>query len=106
VPSANDPLERLLRRVALADDSRALAELPALDARTHALVRLGALISLDAATTSYRCAVELAWGAGATDEDILGVLATVAPAAGIARTVAAAPGLALALGYDVEEELT
>jgi len=95
VQSAADPLERLLRRVALGDDGGGLDELTALDAKAHALVRLGALISLGAATTSYRCAVELAYAGGATDEDILGVLSSVAPAAGIARTVAAAPGLAL-----------
>ncbi len=108
-----DPLERLLRRAALNDDGvvEALAVengdmWPALDERTHALVRLGALISLGASTTSYRCAVERAYAAGATEEDILGALSAVAPAAGLARAVAAAPGLALALGYDVEDDLT
>jgi 4-carboxymuconolactone decarboxylase len=105
VPATVDPLERLLRRVALSDDGQPLEELPALDSKTHALVRLGALISLGAVTTSYRCAVERAYAAGATDEDIVGVLSTAAPAAGIARTMAAAPRLALALGYDVEEDL-
>ena len=79
---------------------------PALDSKTGALVRLGALISLGASTTSYRLAVEVAYAAGATDEEIVGVLAAVAPAAGTARAVAAAPGLALALGYDVEDDLT
>jgi alkylhydroperoxidase/carboxymuconolactone decarboxylase family protein YurZ len=79
---------------------------PALDPKTRALVRLGALISLGAPTTSYRCAVELAYAAGATDEEMLGGLSTVAPSAGLTRAVAAAPGLALALGYDVEDDLT
>lgn len=110
-----DPLERLLRRLALNDDQVARSVLtinggaeafPGLDSKTHALVRLGALISLGASTTSYRFAVELAHSAGATDEELLGVLSTVAPAAGLARAVAAAPGLALALGYDVEDDLT
>jgi alkylhydroperoxidase/carboxymuconolactone decarboxylase family protein YurZ len=107
----SDRLERLLRRIAL-DDQNALRssladeDCPSLDDRTDALVRLGALISLGASTTSYRCAVERAYATGATDEDILGTLSAVAPAAGRARTVAAAPGLALALGYDVEDDLT
>jgi alkylhydroperoxidase/carboxymuconolactone decarboxylase family protein YurZ len=112
---ASDPLERLLRRLALNDDNvvgRLLADgqggepFPTLDPKTYALVRLGALISLGAPTTCYRFTIELAYGAGATDEEILGVLSTVAPAAGLARVVDAAPGLALALGYDVEEDLT
>jgi 4-carboxymuconolactone decarboxylase len=112
---APDPLEHLLRRLALSDDAvvesvladrRGAGPFPALDCKTHALVRLGALIALDAPTTSYRCTVELAHTAGATDEEILGVLSAVGPAAGLARAVAAAPGLALALGYDVEEDLT
>lgn len=108
---AADPLERLLRRIALNDHS-ALGSppggdlSPALDARTGALVRLAALISIGASTTSYRCAVESAYAGGATDEEILGTLTAVAPAAGFARAVAAAPGLALALGYDVEDDLT
>ena len=111
---AVDPLERLLRRLALGNDGvveSVLADdrqgaFPALDSKTGALVRLGALISLGASTTSYRLAVEGAYAAGATDEEIVGVLAAVAPAAGTARAVAAAPGLALALGYDVEDDLT
>ncbi|HEU0024845.1 MAG TPA: carboxymuconolactone decarboxylase family protein [Thermoleophilaceae bacterium] len=112
---AADPLERLLRRLALnddrvvgavLDDERGDRSFPALDPKTSALVRLGALISLGAPTTCYRYAVEVAYAAGATDEEILGVLSAVGPAAGAARAVAAAPGLALALGYDVEEDLT
>lgn len=101
---ALDPLERLLRRLALGNDD--VGAFPALDPKTGALVRLGALISLGASTTSYRLAVEVAYSAGATDEEIVGVLTAVAPSAGTARAVAAAPGLALALGYDVEDDLT
>jgi alkylhydroperoxidase/carboxymuconolactone decarboxylase family protein YurZ len=112
---AADPLERLLRRLALDDDDAVRSLLadgpgverfPTLEPKLHALVRLGSLISLGASTTSYRCTIELAYAAGATDEEILGALSAVGPAAGAARVVAAAPGLALALGYDVEEDLT
>jgi 4-carboxymuconolactone decarboxylase len=112
---AADPLEAVLRRLALSDDgvvasvladARGVGPFPALDRKTYALVRLGSLIALGASTTSYRLTVERAHEAGATDEEILGVLSAVGPAAGLARAVAAAPGLALALGYDVEEDLT
>ena len=112
---ASDPLERLLRRLALNDDNvvgvlladgEGVEPFPTLDPKTHALVRLGALISLGAPTTCYRFTIEVAYAAGAREEEILGVLAAVAPAAGLARLVDAAPGLALALGYDVEEDLT
>jgi 4-carboxymuconolactone decarboxylase len=53
---------------------------------------------------TLRCNVELAHAAGATDAEILAVLLLIGPAIGEARTVAAAPRLALALGFDVEED--
>jgi 4-carboxymuconolactone decarboxylase len=40
--------------------------------------------------------------AGAEDEQMVEVLATVAAIVGSARVVAAAPRLALAIGYDIE----
>jgi len=76
-----------------------------LDARTHALVRLGALLAIDAAPSSYHAAVQSAQAAGATVDEIVGILIAVAPAVGLARVVSAAPQLALALGYDVETAL-
>ena len=106
-------VEQLLRRLALNDEqsvgsvltSRSAA-LPGagLDAKTEALVRLGSLLSVGAATTSVRWTVELAVAAGASDEEILGVLVAVAPGVGLARVVAAAPGLALALGYEIDDD--
>lgn len=51
---------------------------------------------------SVRLLVELADRAGASQEEIVGVLLAIAPVVGQARTVAVAPRLALALGYDVE----
>ena len=74
-----------------------------LDAKTTALVRLAALLSIGAATSSCRAAVECARAAGATDAEIVGVLVAVAPAVGGARVVGAAPRLALAIDYDVED---
>jgi 4-carboxymuconolactone decarboxylase len=69
---------------------------------TRALVHLAALLAAGGSTTSLRWAVELALHAGAEDEEIVEVLATVAAVVGSARVVAAAPRLALAIGYDIE----
>ncbi len=105
--------EELLRRLALNDenvvrsavgaDPLALTGGPELDAKSNALVRLAALLSIGAATSSCRSAVERARGAGATDSEIVGVLVAVAPVVGGARVVGAAPRLALAIDYDVED---
>ena len=74
----------------------------ALSPATARLVHLAALLAAGASTTTLRWAVELALAAGARDEEIVEVLATVAPTVGSARVVAAAPRLALAIGYDLE----
>jgi alkylhydroperoxidase/carboxymuconolactone decarboxylase family protein YurZ len=105
--------EELLRRLALNDEnvvrsavgaeSLSLSGGPDLDAKTNALVRLAALLSIGAATSSCRAAVEFARAGGATDAEIVGVLVAVAPAVGGARVVGAAPRLALAIDYDVED---
>jgi 4-carboxymuconolactone decarboxylase len=76
-----------------------------LDARTEALLRIGALIALDAPPSSYRPVVEAAQRAGVRLEDLLAVLVAVAGAVGSARIVSAAPKIALAAGYDVEAAL-
>ena len=101
-------IERLLCRLSLHDERSVRAaladpETSGLDPKVEALVALGALLSVDAATVSLRLVVELAARAGATEEEIVGVLLAIAPAVGHARTVAVAPRLALALGYDVED---
>jgi alkylhydroperoxidase/carboxymuconolactone decarboxylase family protein YurZ len=71
---------------------------------TSALVHIAAILAVGGSATSLRWAVELALDAGAQDEEIVDVLATVAAIVGSARVVAAAPRLALAIGYDVEIE--
>ncbi len=106
--------EDTLRRLTLGDE-RMLASIESgpgvhvgpctLDPRTSALVRLGALVALDAAGASYQREVDLALAAGATVEEIVAVLTAVAPAAGSARVMSAAPRVALAVGYDVEAAL-
>jgi alkylhydroperoxidase/carboxymuconolactone decarboxylase family protein YurZ len=98
-----------LRRLALRDDAyidfvlaeeASSVELSALDARGHSLVRLGALVAMDAAPPSYMSAAEHALEAGVTHEELAGTLIALLPVVGVARVVSAAPNLALALGYD------
>jgi hypothetical protein len=76
-----------------------------LDARMEALLRLSALVAIDAPLSSYRAVVAAALRAGARLEDLFAVLTAVAGEVGSARVVAAAPCIALAAGYDVEADL-
>jgi 4-carboxymuconolactone decarboxylase len=108
-----DEIERLLRRLALNDEGSVemvLARGSQADSGTtlvpkvDLLVRLGALLALGAATTSLRATVERAKRAGATDDELVGVLIAVAPAVGQARVVSTAPKLATAIGYQLEED--
>ncbi|MGN6168465.1 MAG: carboxymuconolactone decarboxylase family protein [Solirubrobacteraceae bacterium] len=106
-----DEVERLLRQLAL-NDAPSVREVlvkgndrvatASLDQKVGLLVRLGALLTLGAATSSLRVTVEQAIQAGASEPEIVDVLVTVGPAVGLARVVAAAPRLADALGYDIE----
>ena len=103
--------EEQLRRLALHDE-RVIESFLAmrlkddgvcgLDSKTHALVRLGALLALGAAAVSYQWNIEAALDAGATPEEILGTLVAVAPISGIARVVLATPEVALSIGYDLD----
>ena len=103
-----------LRRLALRDD-RYIESLLAqdgvgaaeagIDPRAHALVRIGALIAIDAAPPSFMSAAQAALEAGATYEELVGTLIVVMPVVGVARVVSAAPNLGLAIGYDVGEAL-
>ena len=103
-----------LRSLALSDDSfvgsvlgmaHDTVEISRLDAKTHALVRLAALLAVDAGQSSYNASVEVALAAGASLDEIVGILIAVAPAVGLGRVVSAAPELGLALGYDVDAAL-
>ena len=69
-----------------------------LDPRTFSLVKIAALIALDAPPSSYLWQVATALGSGCTPEDLLGVLKAITPQVGGPRTVAAAPELMVALG--------
>jgi len=75
-----------------------------LDPRTFALVKIAALVALDAPPASYAWQVGNALDEGASPEDILGVLRAVAPQVGGPRVVAAAPEVMLALGLALPDE--
>ncbi len=77
-------------------------EASGLDARTHALVSIAALIAAGAAPASYVFQVGFALEAGVTPEEILGLLVALNPMVGNLRIVAAASEIATALGIDLE----
>jgi len=105
--------EDLLRRLALNDETAVAGVLTGIGAdgpgvrslspEVAHLVHLGALLALGAAATSLRSAVDLARGAGATDEQIVGVLVVIGPAMGLAQLVSTASRLAVAIGYETDE---
>lgn len=73
-----------------------------LDPRTYSLVKIAALIALDAPPASYVAQVAFALESGVDPDDILKVVVAVAPQVGIPRAVAAAPELMLALGLTLD----
>ncbi len=77
-----------------------------LDPKTHALVRIASLITLDAPPASYMWQVGIAKESGVSDGDVLGVLIALAPTIGMARVVAAAPEIAFALDIALDDEST
>ena len=76
-----------------------------LDARSFALVKIAALIALDAPPASYLWQVANALDAGATPADLVGVLIAIAPQVGGPKLVAAAPELMVALGLTLADDM-
>ncbi len=102
--------EQTLRRLAVSDE-RLVASLAhsdcelagvCADPEFRALVRLAALIASQGSCASYQSVINSALAAGASVEDVIGVLLAVAATVGSARVVAAAPLLARAVGFDVD----
>ena len=73
----------------------------ALEPRTLALIKLAAMIALDAPPVSFAWQVESAIELGASPEEILDVLRAVAPQVGAPKVVAAAPEIMLGLGLSL-----
>ena len=107
-------VEEAFRRLTIGDpefvatvadrDARA-RRVPHMDARTEALLRVAALVAIDAPASAFRSAVCAAQLSGARLEDLFAVLMAISDDVGSARVISAAPRIALAAGYDVEAEL-
>ena len=72
-----------------------------LDPATLLLVRLAALIAVDAPAASYLLHLGPAADAGLTLDQVQDVLVSVAPIVGTARTISAAAGIVEALGFAI-----
>jgi alkylhydroperoxidase/carboxymuconolactone decarboxylase family protein YurZ len=106
--------QEILRRLTMIDEGfiedqavlgLGLTSVSALDARTAALLRLGASVAIGALGECLERSAGRALAAGATEEEIAEVLLAIAPVTGLARLVAAAPEVATALGYDITAAL-
>ena len=76
-----------------------------LDPKTASLARVGALAAIGSPGVCLEWSTTAALAAGATDDEITGVLLAIAPVAGLGRVTAAVPHVAAALGYDVDAAL-
>ena len=106
--------QQILRRLAIIDEGvvqdqagLGLGQVEAwvLDPKTAELVRVAALVAIGSPAVCLEWSTTRALAAGATEEEITGVLLAIAPVIGLGRVVGAAPGVADALGYDVEAAL-
>jgi alkylhydroperoxidase/carboxymuconolactone decarboxylase family protein YurZ len=93
---AADPIFDLLSEMTAASLERS-----SLDPQTLMLVRVAALVAMDAPPLSYLRNLEVAGAVGITAEDVQGVLTAVAPIVGTARIVASASKIARALGLAI-----
>ena len=99
-----------MRRLAIVDegfvgDQAGLVLGPAyariLDPNTTALVRVGVLTAIGAPEVCLEWSSSHALAAGATEDELTGVLLVIAPVIGLGRIV----GVAGAFGYDIEAAL-
>ena len=106
--------QETLRRLAMIDTrfvedeaglGLGLAGTSALDARTMALLQVGASVAIGSSASCLEWSAGRALAAGATEDEIADVLVAITPVAGIGRVVSAAPLVATALEYDIEAAL-
>jgi alkylhydroperoxidase/carboxymuconolactone decarboxylase family protein YurZ len=113
-PSTTPAQRDELRQISDNDDT-AIADLVAirveeavessdLDAKTFSLVNLAALIATGGDDASYLLHVGAALDAGASVDEVTGVLTAIAPNVGVFKMVAAADPLATALGITLAED--
>jgi len=112
-PSVSAKVEDHLRRIARSDDKeietmvglrQGLKDITQLDNRSFALVKIAALIAVDAPPASYMWQIGNAIAEGVTPEEVLGTMWAVAPQVGGPRVISAAPEIMLALGLVLNEE--
>jgi 4-carboxymuconolactone decarboxylase len=82
----------------------AALEVTGLSPATFALVKIAALIALDAPPASYAWQIANALEEGVTPEDIVGTLFAVAPQVGGPRAIAAAAEITLTLGLSLPSQ--
>jgi alkylhydroperoxidase/carboxymuconolactone decarboxylase family protein YurZ len=106
--------QETLRRLAMIDESfvedqaglrLGVAGTSALDPKTVALLQLGVSVALGPTAVCLEWSASRALAAGASEDEIAGVLLAIAPVAGLGRVVCAAPDVATALGYDIAAAL-
>lgn len=106
--------QEILRRLAIIDEGFARNQAglvlgpsgaQVLDPKVAALVRIAALSAIGSPEVCLEWSASKALAAGASEEEVIGVLLAVAPVIGLGRIVAAAPGVADAFGYDIEAAL-
>ena len=111
--SVSAKVEDHLRRIARSDDKeietmvgmrQGLRDVTQLDNRSFALVKIAALIAVDAPPASYMWQIGNAIAEGVTPEEVLGTMWAVAPQVGGPRLISAAPEIMLALGLVLNEE--
>ena len=104
----------ILRRLAIVDEKCAGDQAGlglgtpadwALDAKTAALVRVGALAAIGSPEVCLEWSATRALATGATEDEITGVLLAIAPVIGLGRITGAVPGVATAFEYDIEAAL-
>ena len=77
-------------------------EASSLDTEALALVRIAALVAVDAPPVSYVLNLEAAGAAGIDAEQVRGVLAAIAPIVGTARIASATGNIVKALAIEIE----
>ena len=77
-------------------------EASSLDTEALALVRIAALVAVDAPPVSYLLNLEAAAAAGIDPERVRGVLAGIAPIVGTARIASATGNIVKALAVEIE----
>ena len=86
----------------LKDMTAASLDATNLDEQTLMLVRIAALVAVDAPPVSYAMNLEAASEVGVDADQVRGVLAAVAPIVGTTRIVSATSSIAGALALEIE----